>query len=216
MRSRSRATRRRKACARRSKTPSDDTPRRTPARRPVRRAEPRAGTLPNFDNPESSELPRFGNPAGSGASRTGFVSTNIRRSIGPNRRNARRPGAPAAGIGLAPPLSLTAPGTSPTATLLRSTAAGTSRAFHRRDRLGRSRDGQARRRDDARRPRAPRSPLVRIPDGTATGGFAGTVNSTRLTTASTTLLRRRTAVEEDAFAPLGLRAGAFLVLPASK
>ena len=39
------------------------------------------------------------------------------------------------------------------------------------------------------------------------------MNGTRLTTASTTLLRRRTAVEEDAFAPLGLRPGAFLVLP---
>ena len=69
-------------------------------------------------------------------------------------------------------------------------------------------------RRDAGAAAAPRNPLVRIPDGTATGGIAGTVNTTQLTTASATLLRRRTAVEEDAFAPLGVRAGAFLVLPA--
>ena len=194
--------------------PNDDTPQRAQTRRPPRRAEPRAGTLPNFDNPETSELPRFGNPAGSGASRTGFVSTNLRRSIGTNRRNARRPGTPApAGIGLAPPLSLTAPGTSPTATLLRSTASGTS-----------VRAATAGTTDATPRPLVaapavtpaaapPRSPLVRIPDGTAAGGVAGTVSTARLTTGSTTLLRRRTAADEDAFAPLGLRTGAFLVLP---
>jgi hypothetical protein len=194
--------------------PSDDTSQRAQTRPRARRTEPRAGALPNFDNPESTELPRFGNPAGSGASRTGFVSTNIRRGTGPNRRSARRPGVPApTGIGLAPPLSLTAPGTSPTAVLLRSTAAGTSVRS-----TGTTGSAEA----AAAKPVAvitpatapPRSPLVRIPDGTATGGIAGTVNSTRLTTASTTLLRRRTALEEDAFAPLGLRAGAFLVLPA--
>jgi hypothetical protein len=191
---------------------SDDTPQRVPARRPARRSEPRAGALPNFDNPESSELPQFGNPAGSGASRTGFVSTNIRRSIGPNRRNARRPGAPPTGMGLTPPLSLTAPGTSPTAVLLRSTAAGNSVRS-----IGATGSAEAATvkpvvvTTPAAAP--PRSPLLRIPDGTATGGIAGTVNRTRLTTASTTLLRRRTAVEEDAFAPLGLRPGAFLVLP---
>src|ERR1044072_934777 len=87
---------------------SDDTPQRAQTRRPVRRSEPRPGTLPNFDNPESSELPQFGNPSGSGASRTGFVSTNIRRSINPNRRNARRPGTTAGAPGslTPPPLSL--------------------------------------------------------------------------------------------------------------
>ena len=56
---------------------------------------------------------------------------------------------------------------------------------------------------------------MRIPDGTATGGIAGTVNTAQhVDRASATLLRRRTAAEEDAFAQLGLRAGAFLVLPA--
>jgi hypothetical protein len=60
----------------------------------------------------------------------------------------------------------------------------------------------------------PRNLLVRIPDATATGSFVGTVNSSRMTSSSATLLRRRTAAEEDAFAQLGLRAGAFLVSPA--
>jgi len=191
---------------------SDDTPLHAPARRPARRSEPRAGALPNFDNPESSELPQFGKPAGSGASRTGFVSTNIRRSAGPNRRNARRPGAPPTGIGLAPPLSLTAPGTSPTAVLLRSTAGGNPVRS-----TGATGSAEAATVKPVvvttPAPAPPRSPLLHIPDGTATGGIAGTVNGTRLTTASTTLLRRRTAMEEDAFAPLGLRPGAFLVLP---
>jgi hypothetical protein len=190
----------------------DDTPQRAPARRPTRRSEPRAGALPNFDNPESSELPQFGSPAGSGASRTGFVSTNIRRGIGPNRRNTRRAAAPPPGIGLAPPLSLTAPGTSPTAVLLRSTAAGNS---VRSTGATGSAEAATVKPVVVTTPVAapPRSPLLRIPDGTATGGIAGTVNSSRLTIASTTLLRRRTAAEEDALAPLGLRPGAFLVLP---
>ena len=194
---------------------SDDAPQRAPARRPARRSEPRAGALPNFDNPESSELPQFGNPAGSGASRTGFVSTNIRRGVGPNRRAARRPGTPAAAPGslLPPPLSLTAPGTSPTAVLLRSTAAGNS--VRAAGTTGSAEAATVKPVVATMTPAAapPRSPLLRIPDGTATGGIAGTVNSARLTTASTTLLRRRTAAEQDAFAPLGLRTGAFLVLP---
>ena len=213
MRSRSRRRVLRRVFARPSRIPT--TTRRSEPRRAVRarRAAPPAGTLPNFDNPETTELPRFGNPAGSGASRTGFVSTNLRRSIGANRRNARRPGAPVpTGIGLAPPLSLTAPGTSPTATLLRSTASGTSvRAATSGTTDATPKPVVAQPVTPAAAP--PRSPLVRIPDGTTTGGVAGTVNTTRLTTASTTLLRRRTAADEDAFAPLGLRTGAFLVLP---
>jgi hypothetical protein len=60
----------------------------------------------------------------------------------------------------------------------------------------------------------PRNTLVRIPDGTAGGGTAGTVSTRQLSTSTVTLLRRRTAVEDDPFAPLGGRAGAFTVLPA--
>lgn len=195
---------------------SDDTQRREPARRPTpSRADPRpAGQLPNFDNPEASELPRFGSPAGSGASRTGFVSTNIRRSLVPGRRPARRPAtAPGtiSGTLLPPPLSLTAPGTSESATLLRSTAAGTSA------RPGGTTGSAAV--AAAAAPVTPaaapsRSQLVRIPDGTTAGSVAGTVSTSRLTTASATLLRRRTSGEEDAFAPIGERYGAFLLLPA--
>ena len=55
---------------------------------------------------------------------------------------------------------------------------------------------------------------MRIPDGTPAGGVAGTVSTTRLTTGTAALLRRRTAVDEDAFAPLGGHVGTFLVLPA--
>jgi hypothetical protein len=61
---------------------------------------------------------------------------------------------------------------------------------------------------------APRNPLVRIPDGTLAGAVAGTVSTTRLTTGTAALLRRRTAVDEDAFAALGGHVGTFLVLPA--
>ena len=69
----------------------------------------------------------------------------------------------------------------------------------------------------ARRRRAAhtsRPSLVRIPDGTPAGGTAGTVSTSHLTTGSATLLRRRTAVDEDPYAQLGLRAGAFVILPA--
>src|SRR5882762_10492788 len=108
--------------------PSQDAAQREVRGRPVRRASPRpANTMPNFDNPETTALPSFGNPPGFGASRTGFVSTNIRRSIIPGRRTVRKPTTAMTQAGtLVAPLSLTAPGTSSTATLLRSTAAGTS------------------------------------------------------------------------------------------
>jgi len=57
-------------------------------------------------------------------------------------------------------------------------------------------------------------PNLSTKDGTPTGGVSGTVNTANLNTSSVALLRRRTALEEDAFAPLGLRTGAFIVLPA--
>jgi len=55
---------------------------------------------------------------------------------------------------------------------------------------------------------------VRIPDGTTAGGIAGTVNTAVLQPNYATLLRRRVTAEDDPYAQLGLRAGAFLVLPA--
>jgi hypothetical protein len=188
-----------------------EEPRREAPRRAPRRPDTRPAGLPNFDNPESSQLPSYGNPAGSGASKTGFVSTNTKRRPAKTtqRKGSPTPGTP--GSLLPAPLSLTAPGTSPTSTLLRSTASGTS---------ARPTTGSATvpvvtaASAPPSTTAAPRNRLVRIPDGTAAGGTAGTVSTTYLTTASATLLRRRTAVEEDAYAQLGMRAGAFLVLPA--
>ena len=107
----------------------------------------------------------------------------------------------------------TAAGTRATAPLLRPTVRDSGA-------LGASRRPVAR---DHRRNATPETPavaprranpLVRIPDGTAGGGVSGTVSTTRLTAESAALLRRRTAVDEDAFAALGGHAGTFLVLPA--
>ena len=184
----------------------DAQPPREVPRAPLRRPDPRpAGTLPNFDSPETSEIPRYGNPPGSGASRTGFVSTGIRRRVTTDKRPARRP-APKRGAAPAPtpgtPLSLGAPATS--TSLARSTpATGSADPSAPLPTPAPPTPAAA----------APRNPLLRIPDGTTTGGIAGTVNSANLSPATTLLLRRRTATEEDAFAPLGLRTGAFLLLP---
>src|SRR5581483_7657970 len=192
----------------------DDAPIRRDTQRaqpPRRRADPpAAGTLPSFDGSDNG-TPRFGNPAGSGAGGTGFVSTNIKR-LTPDKRNVRRPPAKfGSRLGAAPapasrptagaPLALT-PGAATAATSAASTdatATGTVPAV-----------------TPAPTPAAapPRNPLLRIPDATATGVTAGTVNTTNLPAATTTLLRRRTAVEDDPFAPLGLRLGSFTVLPA--
>jgi hypothetical protein len=143
-------------------------------------------TRPGADNPDSPAA--FGNPPGFGASKTGFVSTNTKR------RPALRKGArPQAVTSAQPaPLSLTPPGAGATTTGATTTKPASA--------------------TPALAPR--RNLLVRIPDATATGSMVGTVNSSRMTSSSATLLRRRTAAEEDAFAQLGLRAGAFLVLPA--
>jgi hypothetical protein len=183
-----------------------------------RRPDPRpAGALPNFDKPEASELPRYGNPSGFGAGGTGFLSTNPRRR--PNLRGeVRRPTVPGRPVVTAP-APLTAAGTRATAPLLRPTVAGTSvrSAASATTRPASAKPANAKPEATSETPAviaAPRNPLVRIPDGTAGGGVAGTVNTTRLTEGSAALLRRRTAVEEDAFAALGGHAGTFLVLPA--
>ena len=165
------------------------------AESPRREAAPRAArkrdTRPGADNPVTSPT-SFGNPPGFGASKTGFVSTNTKR------RPALRKGAraqPASTSTQPAPLSLTPPGSGATTTT--SAPATTTKPASATPALP-----------------PPRNLLVRIPDATATGSIVGTVNSNRMTSSSATLLRRRTAAEEDAFAQLGLRAGAFLVSPA--
>jgi len=201
--------------------PSQDAAQREVRRRPVRRASPRPRTRCRISTIRKRRRCRVSAIRRFGASRTGFVSTNIRRSIIPGRRTVRKPTTATTQAGtLAAPLSLTAPGTSSTATLLRSTAAGTS--VRSSATTGSAEAATAK--PVSATPAAPvtpaaappRNPLLRIPDGTTTGGVAGTVNTTNLTAANVTLLRRRTALEEDAFAPLGVRAGAFLVLLRSR
>jgi hypothetical protein len=182
-----------------------DNARRATTRRPDTRP---AGTLPTFDNSQTTELPRFGTPPGSGAGNSGFMSTNRRRA--PQRRDARKQTAP--GSAAKAPLSLTAPGTSPTAALLRATASGTSAAPAATAATAGSVPAPSTTTTQAVANQ--RAPLVRIPDGAAGGGIAGTVNTKQLSTASATLLRRRTAAEEDPFAQLGGHAGPFLLLPA--
>jgi hypothetical protein len=191
-----------------------EEPRETPPVAP-RRADPRpAGALPNFDNPETRELPRFGNPSGFGAGRTGYLSTNPRVRPNLRRDGLRRPTVPGR-PGTTTPAPLTAAGTRATAPLLRPTVSGTAVRS-----AASPTTRPATTKPETTPPEtpvvvaAPRNPLVRIPDGTAGGGVSGTVSTTRLTAESAALLRRRTAVDEDAFAALGGHAGTFLVLPA--
>jgi len=180
----------------------EDVPLRGVPQRAARRRDTRpAGELPDFDNPEGSQPQSFGNPPGFGAGRTGFVSTNKRRPPASLRKGlrlqAKQNTAQPAPLSLAPPgIGATAglPGTTPPATKTATTMAKPASA------------------PPALPP--PRNLLVRIPDGTPAGGVAGTVSTAQMSTAHATLLRRRTATEEDAFAQLGLRAGAFIVSPA--
>lgn len=175
----------------------------------------RPGELPTFN--ASGQQRTFGNPSGSGAGKTGFNSTNTWRRLGSVRSGSARRDTPTPGT-LPAPLSLTAPGSSTSAASLSKTpgasaqpAAATSAAA----KLAATTPVTS----------VPaRVRLLRIPDGVAaTGGTtgsvsaagtAGTVTNTSLTPAAFTLLRKRTTVEEDPYAPTGVHAGAFLVLPA--
>ena len=180
----------------------DSSRRETP--RIVRRRDTRpAGELPDFDNPESNQPTSFGNPPGFGASKTGFVSTNTKRRPPTGLRKGMR-AQPKQGTTQAAPLSLTPLGASAPTGLPGTTAATTKGAAATATKPASATPART----------APRNPLVRIPDGTPTGGVAGTVNTAQMNTAQVTLLRRRTAAEEDAYAQLGLRTGAFVVSPA--
>ncbi|TMJ06043.1 MAG: hypothetical protein E6G97_01805 [Alphaproteobacteria bacterium] len=181
---------------------TEDLPLRgVPARNARRRDTRPAGDLPNFDNAEANPPASFGNPPGFGAAGTGFVSTNKKRR--PAQRKGVRTQATQGAMQRAP-LALKPPGSGATAGLPTATSATAPASAPTNA-------------TPAAAPPAlppPRNLLVRIPDGTPTGGVAGTVSTAQMSAAHATLLRRRTAAEEDAFAQLGLRAGAFLVLPA--
>jgi hypothetical protein len=188
----------------------NEEPQRRETRRPaLRRPDTRPlGTLPGLGDAQSSELSRFGNPPGSGAGNSGFMSTNRRRPP-LLRRDTRKQAIP--GAATSAPLSLGAPGTG--ATAQRTTAAGT--AARSATAAGATATGAAPGSTNATPAQTPpRNSLVRIPDGTAGGGIAGTVNARQLPTATAALLRRRTAAQEDPFAQLGGHAGTFLLLPA--
>ncbi len=176
---------------------SEEQPRRIAQPRTPRRREPQpSADLPNFDDPDAGQPASFGNPPGFGAGRSGFVSTNSKRRPQAGQRKGTRARSTLSGKQPAP-LSLAPPGLGATTTLPASSTAKATAAT-----------------PPPAAATPPRNPLVRIPDGTPTGGTAATVNTAQMTTAHATLLRRRTAAEEDAFAQLGVRAGAFLVSPA--
>ena len=189
----------------------DEASRAEQAPRPPRRTE---STRPSGLGNSSGQPQTFGNPSASGAGTPGFNSTNSRLRPGAGTRPIR----PLGTIGAAPqPLSLSAPGMSTMPVARTGTSATRTRAT----------TGAAARL--AVTPPPPLTPartrLLRLPDGaaaptaTTTGsvpatGTGGTVASTSLAPSTFTLLRRRTSLEEDAFAPTGVHAGAFLVLPA--
>ena len=192
----------------------DDVRIKPPLRRDRQSTTPRgtqaAGTPPAVDNPETSQTPSFGNPPGSGAGRSGFMSTNTRRPGTPSRTIVRVPGT------LTPPPPLPLSGAASTAPAgppgsFSTTTPLTGAKINPTD----SKTTKAVVATTAPPPVTPtRARLVRIPDGTTTGGIAGTVNAAVLQPNSATLLRRRVTAEEDPYAQLGLRGGAFLVLPA--
>ncbi|MEJ0078597.1 MAG: outer membrane beta-barrel protein [Alphaproteobacteria bacterium] len=197
---------------------TDQYPRLESPRRPARRdTRPVGANAGNSDAQPGS----YASPPGSGAGTTGFVSTNAKR-----RPPARRRGlAPEAAQTQGPaPLSLTPPGISATTGLpvtsgtsspttpgtMSSTVSSTASKTGSQPPAAK----QASAPPVPAAPAPPRNPLLRIPDGTATGDPTGTINTAHMAQQQVTLLRRRVTPEEDAYAALGLRTGAFLVLPA--
>jgi hypothetical protein len=194
--------------------PAIEDPDEPVVRTPAQRAAPRRDTRPlgtRFDPADAMRTETYGNPPASGAGRTGYNSTNARR------RTPRTTGRKAAASDalLPAPLSLmpgakAAPSFSATGQPLGISPPGTTTA----DASAKAaKPGAA---APAAQPASPprRNTWVRIPDGTTTGGIAGTVNTATLPAGAATLLRRRVAPDEDAFAPTGIHAGAFIVQPA--
>ncbi len=181
---------------------AEDLSRRQAPARTVRKRDTRVGTAANAATPETIPT-TFGNPPGFGAAGTGFLSTNTKRRPAPRRGLRLQPALSAtqpAPLSLKPP-GIGAPAGVPATTTVTTTSGAAAAAT-------------AKPAPATPAPVPTRNQLVRIPDGTPAGNIAGTVNATRMTSSAATLLRRRTAAEEDAFAQLGLRAGAFLVSPA--
>jgi hypothetical protein len=154
---------------------TDDLPRSEAERNARKRTKRSSGAS------EQGQITSYGNPPGFGASKTGFVSTNTKRRAAPGLGKGARPQSTSTATQPAP-LSLTPPGVSATAGLPTSTPATVAVSSNRSISVA---------------PVLPqRNQLVRLPDGTTTGGIAGTFNANRLTSSSATLLRRRTAAED--------------------
>ena len=179
----------------RSTVDDDDTARRD--RRAVRPGTERTAT--------ERSAPLQVTPPAFGAGLTGFDSTNRgKRRVRPGVTKQGR--TPTGTATLPAPLSLTpspssapAPATPPTPATTSTTTtpapATTGSVVTLRGPAG-------------------RPTLVRVPSGPAADSDGTVISSAHLTPTQVTLLRRRTAIEEDPFSQLGIRYGAFLVLPA--
>src|SRR5436305_5306130 len=90
---------------------TDEFPRREAAPRAARKRDTRLGAPPNSQNPDTRPT-SFGNPPGFGAAKTGFISTNKRRTPTGLRKGVRA--QPTQSVTQPAPLSLTPPGISAT------------------------------------------------------------------------------------------------------
>jgi hypothetical protein len=195
---------------------NDDTPRRERTRS-IRPATDRAnaGDRPNVT---------FGNPPAFGAGTTGFDSTNkLRRRVRPS---LTKQGRPAAGTATLPaPLSLTPPGPAPVVPLIPgttaiapttapSTASAPSATAATSTSTTTTTPATTGSTSVLRGTTARPSALVRVPSSAAADSDVSVVNTANLSPNNAVLLRRRTRLEDDPFAAVGLHYGAFLLLPA--
>jgi len=185
-----------------------------PDRRPTRPATDRANV---GDRPAIG----FGNPPAFGAGTTGYDSTNRpRRLLRPALRPSQRPATVAtppqpAPLSLAPPLATGLPNLSGAATPATTAANGTTTTAQSTTTTPPT-TTPASVVNGSTAPPTPTRPssLVRVPASAAADGDTTVVNTANLSPTQAILLRRRTAIEDDPFAPVGIRYGAFLLLPA--
>jgi hypothetical protein len=168
------------------------------------------------DDGQAGQVQSFGNPPASGAGATGFDSTNTRRrrarTPAPARPAAKNPPAP---VQLPTSLSPPAPGTarpsgaptpqsssatSSSASRSTSTAAAPAPPPAAAPALTAAQVGQA----AARRPQRRGAPTLPPPDAVPLAPAPAPAIS----------LRRPPRTDDDPFAPLGVRAGSFLLRPA--
>jgi len=164
----------------------------------------------------------FGNPPAFGAGTTGFDSTNrARRLLRPTLGSTRRPAntLQAAPLPLTPsplalPLSITPTTTTSTSTSASTTLSTTAQTSTTTTPPGTTPAPTITGSTPTAAAPSRTSSLVRVPASAAPDSDVTVVNAARLTQTQTTILRRRTAADDDPFAPVGIRYGAFLVLPA--